>query len=353
MYLHRIGSKKQKKPIYFINRLCYNIKKSERTHLPRCEKMSVCLYFVVPCYNDADVLPISVPVFLKKLDDLNARSMISDNSMLVLLNDGSSDETWETIVSLRENDKRIVGINMAYNVGEQNALLAGLTYAAPKSDCVITMDSDLQDDINTVDRMLEDFIAGNELVLGVRTKRAEDPFFEKVASGLFYRIMDLAKTGQIREHANYRLLSRKAIGQLLAHTETNYYLPCVVSNMGLKRSLVYHERGARAAGSSGYTVVKKIRLALDAVMIHSRLPLKLISTAAVLCAVLFLASAVASIIVCVNNRVWYTPLWLFSAVFFVGSAGLSALRILADYLFMIFGETRAVPRWQIDNILED
>ena len=317
------------------------------------QTMSTCLYFVVPCYNDADVLPLSVPVFLKKLDDLNARGVISDDSMLVLLNDGSMDNTWEVIVSLREQDKRIVGINIAHNAGEQNALLAGLTYAAPKADCVITMDSDLQDDINAVDRMLEDFIAGNELVLGVRSKRAEDPFFEKAASGLFYRIMDLAGTGQIREHANYRLMSRKAIVQLLAHTETNYYLPCVVSNMGLKRSLVYHERGARAAGSSGYTVLRKIRLALDAVMIHSRLPLKLISTAAILCAVLFLASAVASVIVCVNNRVWYTPLWLFSAVFFVGSAGLSALRILAEYLFMIFGETRAVPRWQIDKILED
>ena len=314
--------------------------------------MSVCLYFVVPCYNDADVLPVSVPVFLKKLSDLNAQGMISDDSTLVLLNDGSSDNTWEMIVSLQKQDKRIVGIDMAYNVGEQNALLAGLTYAAPKSDCVITMDSDLQDDINAADRMLEDFLKGNEIVLGVRSKRAEDPFFEKAASGLFYRMMDKAGTGQIREHANYRLMSRKAIGQLLAHTETNYYLPCVVSNMGLKRSVVYHERGARAAGSSGYTVLKKIQLALDAVMIHSRFPLKLISATAILCAVLFLASLLACVIVCVHNGVLNTSLLLSSAVLFVGAAGLSALRILAEYLYKIFGEVRAVPRWQIDKILE-
>ena len=228
--------------------------------------MSVCLYFVVPCYNDADVLPISVPAFLKKLSDLAERNVISGDSALVLLNDGSSDGTWDTIVSLRERDKRIVGINLAFNAGEQNALLAGLTYAAPKCDCAITMDSDLQDDIDAVDRMLEEFLAGSDVVFGVRSRRKDDPLFERLSTGLFYRLMESAGTGQIREHANYRLMSRKAIGQLLAHTETHYYLPCVVSNMGLKRSTVYHERFARAAGTSGYTVLKKLRLALDAVI---------------------------------------------------------------------------------------
>lgn len=317
------------------------------------QKMSVCLYFVVPCYNDADVLPISVPVFLKKLSDLNARGVISDTSRLVLLNDGSSDGTWRTIVSLRDRDKRIVGINMAHNVGEQNALLAGLSYAEPNADCVITMDSDLQDDIDAVDRMLEGYLAGDELVLGVRSKRTDDSFFEKLASGLFYFLMDIAGTGQIREHANYRLMSKKAIGQLLTHTETYYYLPCVVSNMGLKRSLVYHERTARAAGSSGYTVWKKLRLALDAVMVHSRLPLKLMSAAAILCAALFAASAVSSVIICVHNHTLYTPLWLCCAILFVGTLSLIAARILAEYLYQTFGESRAVPRWQIDEVLED
>lgn len=315
--------------------------------------MSICLYFVVPCYNDADVLPISVPVFLKKLRELNEHGVISDDSMLVLLNDGSSDGTWETIVSLRKQEAKIVGINMAYNVGEQNALLAGLTYAGPKADCVITMDSDLQDDIDAVDRMLEEFLAGNELVLGVRSKRADDPFFERIASGMFYRLMEIAGTGQIPEHANYRLMSRKAIGQLLARTETHYYLPCIVSNMGLKRSVVYHERAARAAGSSGYTVLKKIRLAMEAVMIHSRLPLKLISASALLCTALCFASLLAAVIVCTHNGIFYTPLWLLCAVFFVGTLGLAVLRILAQYLCIISDEVRNAPRWQIDTILEN
>ena len=315
--------------------------------------MAVCLYFVVPCFNDADVLPISVPVFLKKLSELTTKGVISSESSLVLLNDGSSDSTWETIASLREQDKRIIGINMAYNTGEQNTLLAGLSYAAEKADCIISMDSDLQDDINAVDRMVEDFLAGNDLVLGVRSKRPDDPFFEKLSSGLFYRLMRLARTGQIYEHANFRLMSRKAITQLLTHTETNYYLPCIVSNMGLKRSLIYHERSVRAAGSSGYTVLKKIRLATDAILIHSRIPMILISAGTVLCAVLFLISVIAATVVCAHNRVWYAPLWLFSAVLLVGTLVLSVLRILAEYLCKIFSEVRGVPRWQIDQILED
>ena len=314
--------------------------------------MAVCLYFVVPCYNDADVLPISVPVFLKKLSELAERNVISGESALVLLNDGSSDGTWETIVSLREGEDRIVGINLAFNAGEQNALLAGLTYAAPRCDCVITMDSDLQDDIDAVDRMLEEFLAGNDIVLGVRSRRGDDPLFERLSTGLFYRLMETAGTGQIREHANYRLLSRKAIGQLLAHTETHYYLPCVVSNMGLKRATVYHERFARAAGASGYTVLKKLRLALDAIMIHSRLPLKLITAAAAVCIILFLVSAVFAVITSVRSHMFEASAWGLSAVLFVGSLMLCVLRVTAEYLFMIFGEARRAPRWQIDEILE-
>ena len=314
--------------------------------------MAVCLYFVVPCYNDADVLPISVPVFLKKLRDLHAENFISDQSRLVLLNDGSSDKTWETILSLRAQDKRIVGINMAHNAGEQNTLLAGLSYAVTRADCAITMDSDLQDDIEAVDRMLEDYLAGNEIVLGVRSGRDEDPFFERLSTGLFYRLMEIAGTGQVREHANYRLMSKKAIGLLLEHTETHFYLPCVVSNMGLKRSMVYHKRFARAAGSSGYTVLKKLRLALDAVMIHSLLPLKMISAAAVFCAALFLASAIVSVIASVRAQAFDTPLWLLSAVLLVGTLSLFSMRILAEYLRKNFDETRREPRWQIDEILE-
>ncbi len=312
----------------------------------------VCLYFVVPCYNDADVLPVSVPVFLKKLDALAGCGVISEESRLVLINDGSADDTWETIVSLREKERRIIGMNMAHNAGEQNALLAGLTYAAPRSDCAITMDSDLQDDINAVDEMLSQFIAGSEIVLGVRSRRPDDPFFERLSSGLFYRLMEIAGTGQVREHANYRLMSRKAIEQLLMHTETHCYLPCVVSNMGLKRSVVYHERFARAAGSSGYTVLKKLRLALDAVFTHSAMPLKFISASAILCGVGFAVSVICALIASAGNNGNERSLWLLSFLFLIGAALFVSLRIVAEYIHKTFSEARRPPRWQVDTILD-
>ena len=313
--------------------------------------MSVCVYFVVPCYNDADVLPVSVPVFLQKLDALTESGVASEASALVLINDGSSDGTWETILSMCAKDRRVFGMDMAHNAGEQNALLAGLSYAAPRSDCVITMDSDLQDDINAVDEMLAQFAAGSEIVLGVRAGRNEDPFAERLSSGLFYRLMEAAGTGQIREHANFRLMSRKAIGQLLTHTETNYYLPCVVSNMGLRRSVAYHQRFPRAAGSSGYTVLKKLRLALDAVVTHSTLPLRLITLAAALCALLFLGSLVAAVLAGgeAETRMY---LWLLCALFLLGFLLLAVIRVAAEYVHKTFQEARAVPQRQVDEILD-
>ena len=292
---------------------------------------------------------MSVPVFLKKLDALTERGAASEKSALVLINDGSADETWQTIVSLRTQDRRIVGIDMARNAGEQNALLAGLSYAASRADCAITMDSDLQDDIDAVDEMLARYASGDELVLGVRSGRKDDPFTERLASGLFYRLMALAGTGQIREHANYRLMSRRAIGLLLQHKETNYYLPCVVSNMGLRRSAVYHERFPRAAGSSGYTIVKKLRLALDAVVAHSRLPLKLITCAACFCALLFVACLIAAFAVGGETRLC---LWALCAAFLIGALLLFAVRVGAEYAYKAFQEARAAPRWQIGEILD-
>ena len=310
------------------------------------------LYFIVPCYNDAEVLPVSVPAFLGKLDALSREGLVSRESRLVLLDDGSSDGTWTAIEAVRTSDGRVVGIKMAHNAGEQNTLLAGLSYAETRCDCAITMDSDLQDDVNAVDEMLRRFFAGDELVLGVRSRRKDDPFFERLSSGLFYRLMTVAGTGQIPEHANYRLMSRKAIGQLLAHTETYYYLPCVVSNMGLRRSVVYHERFARAAGSSGYTVIKKLRLALDAVFTHSAFPLRFISAAASLSALLFAVSAGFALAGLAQGR--REPLlWAAASLFFFAFELLLLLRVLGAYLYKTFAEARRAPPRQTETVLGD
>ena len=244
---------------------------------------SATLYFVVPCYNDEDTLPASVPVFLEKLDALRAAGAVSSDSRLVLINDGSADDTWGSIVRFQqENPDRITGLNLAGNFGEQNALVAGMTYALDKADCVITMDSDLQDDINAVDRMLAFFYEGKDVVFGVRSDRSDDGLLEKLCSGLFYATMKAAKTGLVNEHSNYRLMSRRAIERLLDDLPVNYFLPCSVSNLGMPGAVVTHRRLKRITGTSGYSLGRKIRLAKDALFSHSAFPLKLIAVAAAL-----------------------------------------------------------------------
>ncbi|MBR0414780.1 MAG: glycosyltransferase [Clostridia bacterium] len=246
--------------------------------------MSDCLYFVVPCYNDADTLPVSVPVFLQKLDALTAAGTISADSRLLLVNDGSCDSTWEVILTLKQKYGRITAVNLARNVGEQNALLAGMFTAIKKADCVITMDSDLQDDIEAVDEMLQHYAEGCDIVYGVHRMRKEDAFAERFFAAAFYQLMRAARTGLIYQHANYRLMSRHAVALLQNNRQAVYYLPCVVSNLELKSAVVYHERFERAAGQSGYNFIKKYRLAVLALLAHSDVPIKLLGSASALSA---------------------------------------------------------------------
>ncbi|MBE6818606.1 MAG: glycosyltransferase family 2 protein [Ruminococcaceae bacterium] len=240
--------------------------------------MSDCLYFVVPCYNDADTLPVSVPVFVQKLEALHAAGTISGESRLLLVNDGSSDGTWEVILALKKRYARITAVNLARNVGEQNALLAGMFTAVKKADCVITMDSDLQDDIGAVDEMLQRYAEGCDIVYGVHRLRREDAFSERFFAAAFYRLMRVARTGLIYQHANFRLMSKYAISLLGENRQTEYYLPCVVSNLGLKSAVVYHKRFERAAGQSGYSFQKKYRLAVLALLAHSAYPIQWLGT---------------------------------------------------------------------------
>ena len=173
--------------------------------------MAVCLYFVVPCYNDADTLTVSVPVILEKLAALTASGQIDASSRLLLVNDGSVDNTWDVILALKKKYARITAVDLARNVGEQNALLAGMFTAVKKADCVITMDSDLQDDIGAVDEMIKHFEEGCEIVYGVHKVRKEDALSERLFATGFYQLMRVARTGLIYQHANYRLMSKYAI----------------------------------------------------------------------------------------------------------------------------------------------
>ena len=234
------------------------------------------LYFVVPCYKDVDVLPVTGPQFLNKLQTLIDSNRICDKSRVLFVNDGSSDGTWEVICSLYSDNAHTVGISLKKNVGEKYALLAGMDYAVEcGADCVITADSDLQDDLDASEKMLELFSEGNDLVLGVRSERTCDPFRERFFSKCFYFIMWLLKTGLVTEHSNFRLMSAKAVRSLKAYENVPYFLPAMVCSLPFPRAVVRYKRLPRSIGKSGYNFIKKLRLAADAILIHSALLPKL------------------------------------------------------------------------------
>lgn len=226
------------------------------------------LYFVIPCYHDAQTLDVTAPVFLRKLTSLIAQRQIHPDSRVLFVNDGSTDDTWEKIVSLHAEDAHVVGVDLARNSGEQNALLAGMKTAVQKADCVITMDSDLQDDIDRADKMLRLFDAGNAVVLGIRSDRKNDLLSERITSAGFYFTMKILRTGLVREHSNYRLLSKEAVLRVL-DAEPPFYLPCLCCNLALPTAQVYYVREPRAGGVSSYTFRKRLRLGLFAAAAHT------------------------------------------------------------------------------------
>ena len=313
--------------------------------------MDTVFYMVIPCYNEEDTLPKTAPVFLEKLRSLIDNGTVGDASRILFVNDGSADRTWEIVRSLHESDPHFVGINLAHNVGEQYAMIAGMETAEQYADCIITMDCDLQDDIDAVDRMLAEYHNGCELVFGVRSDRSKDSFSERTASGAFYKIMDLLQTGLVHEHANYRLMSKKALRLFREYTETNLYLPSAACLLGLKTGVVAHERFVRAAGTTGYSLMKRVRLAVDAITSYSAAPLWLLTATVFLNAALFLVSAVCLIVFSVKNGAFHTGLCVVCSVWLIGCMLSAALRILCGYAYRALGEAKKRPRYQIDTVL--
>ena len=224
------------------------------------------LYLIIPCYNEEKVIGMTADRVTEKLDGFIASGLVSPQSRICLVDDGSKDRTWELLNELYETNDRIVILRHNRNYGEQYAYLTGIRYAAQHADCMITMDADLQDDINATDAMLAQYLLGNDVVYGVRSSRKQDRRFQKTTSGLFYRFMRFCGTELIPEHSQYRLMSRKAAQALVDHTELNIFLPALIPLFDLKESIVYYERKPRAAGDSHYNVRSLTRLASNAIL---------------------------------------------------------------------------------------
>lgn len=315
--------------------------------------MKPTLYIVIPCYNEQEVLPIMAPVFLKKLLQLKEQQMISQNSRVLFVNDGSSDNTWNIINNFAKNDEHFTGVSLSRNRGHQNALLAGLIYAMDKCDITISIDCDGQDDINAMDQMVKEYLSGADIVYGVRDSRKKDSFFKRTTAQLFYKFINKMGAETVYNHADYRLLSNKVLKALSEYKEVNIYLRGMIPLIGFKSTCVKYERNVRKAGKSHYPLGKMLSLALNAITSLSVKPIHLITIFGFVVALVSAIGIVWSIIVALTgNSVvgWSSTV---SIICFLGGIQLVSLGIIGEYIGKIYLESKARPRYIISETTEN
>ena len=311
------------------------------------------LYIVVPCYNEEAVLPETAKRLGLKLKKLIEDKIVSDKSRVMFVNDGSKDKTWEIIKALHKDGGIFTGVNLSRNRGHQNALLAGLMTAKDKADVTISMDADLQDDINAADEMLKEYYGGCDIVYGVRSKRKTDTFFKKFTAEAFYRVMNFLGAETVFNHADYRLMSKRALEGLAEFREVNLFLRGIVPMIGYNTSSVYYERTERFAGESKYPLKKMISFALEGITSLSSKPIRYITIIG------FLIFAV-SILMLINFIVRWAigatvPGWasVICSVWAIGGLIMLSLGIIGEYIGKIYLEAKARPKYIIKEDLEN
>ena len=311
------------------------------------------LYVVIPCYNEEEVLPETAKRLKDKLVSLIAANKISDDSRICFVNDGSKDKTWEIIEELHESDKLYSGINLSRNRGHQNALLAGLMTVMDKADMVISMDADLQDDINAMDEMIDKYLNGIDIVYGVRSRRAKDTFFKRVTAEGFYKIMNRLGANTVFNHADYRLLSKRALQGLAGYNEVNLFLRGIIPMIGYKSDVVYYERAERFAGESKYPLGKMIGFAVEGVTSLSIKPIRYITA---LGFAVFLVSIAMLVYSFVRHFLGHTIVgWttLMVSIWAIGGLILFSIGVVGEYVGKIYLEAKGRPRYIIENFLDD
>ncbi len=311
--------------------------------------MKPVLYIVIPCYNEQEVLPITAPMFLNKINSLSEAGKISEDSRVLFVNDGSRDKTWEIITSLSEQDKRYCGICLSRNRGHQNALLAGLMEAKDKCDITISIDCDGQDDINAMDKMVDEYHNGCEIVYGVRSSRETDTFFKRTTAQGFYKLMSSMGVETIYNHADYRLISSKALKEFANFEEVNIFLRGMIPLVGFKSTSVFYERKERIAGESHYPLKKMLALAFDGITSLSVKPIRLITAFGTVVALLSFIGIIWSVIVALVGKSVAGWASLTSILCFLGGVQLMSLGIIGEYVGKIYLETKKRPRFIISE----
>ncbi|WAM35942.1 glycosyltransferase family 2 protein [Caldicellulosiruptor acetigenus] len=314
--------------------------------------MSPKVYFVIPCYNEEEMLPYTIKRIAQKFDDLLKKGLISNESRIVFVDDGSKDNTWQLIKEATK-DKRFVGVKLSRNCGHQNALMAGMGYSVKFCDCVITLDADLQDDINVIDEFIKKFEEGYDVVYGVRSSRKTDTFFKRFTAQSFYRLMRAFGVEIVYNHADYRLLSKKALEFLMQFEERNLFLRGIIPLIGLKSTIVYYERQERIAGKTKYPLKKMLSFAFEGITSFSVKPIKYITSAGFLMFLLSIAILIYAIVQKIRGQAIAGWTSLTISIWFIGGLQLVALGLIGEYIGKIYKEVKRRPLYFIEEIAED
>lgn len=316
--------------------------------MDRPARGSVAIDLVVPCYNEAEALPETHRQLAQLTDSMIASNLISARSRIYYVDDGSQDETWSLIGALSKGDSRVTGLRLSRNFGHQSALLAGLLTAT--GDAVISVDADLQDDIAVIPDMVADYYAGSEIVYGVRRGRTTDTALKRNTALLYYNVLQAFGVRIVHNHADYRLMGRKAIRALQEYSEANLFLRGIVPLIGFKSTQVYYDRKARMAGESKYNIPKMLRLAIDGITSFSAVPLRFVSVMGMLVFVVSIAMATWVLWIKLFT-VRAVPGWASSVIpiYFLGGIQLLCLGVMGEYLAKSYVESKRRPRYLISE----
>ena len=307
------------------------------------------LYIVIPCYNEQQVLPVTAPMFFEKLRGLMAAGLIAPESRAVFVNDGSKDSTWSIIQDLAAKEELAEGVCLSRNRGHQNALLGGLMTVKDRCDITISIDCDGQDDINAMDEMVRKYLAGAEVVYGVRSRRDTDTFFKRFTAEGFYHLMNLLGADIVFNHADYRLISSRVLDSFASYHEVNIFLRGMVPLVGFASDTVSYERHERLAGESHYPLSKMLALAFDGITSLSNKPIRLITGIGMLFSILSFIGVVWAVIGALMGSTvagWASTVCI---VCLMGGIQLVCLGVIGEYIGKIYMETKARPRYIISE----
>lgn len=310
------------------------------------------LYIVIPCYNEEAVIRETAKQVAVKMQQLYEKELISEKSKVLFVDDGSKDMTWPMIEALHAENPMYAGVKLSRNKGHQNALVAGLSTAVKYADMIVSMDADLQDDINAIDGFVQKYYEGCEVVYGVRSARKKDTFFKKFTAQGFYKLMLAMGVDIVYNHADYRLMSKRAVEEMLKFKEVNLFLRGIVPLVGFKSDSVYYERAERFAGESKYPLKKMLAFAVDGITSFSIKPIRMITTLGFLIFVISLCMLVYSF---VRHFTGHTSIgWssMFVSIWAIGGLQILSIGIIGEYIGKIYMETKERPKFIIEKELD-